>query len=243
MLQAEAHQLSAFGRFFGVDPLDRGAAAAYSGALAEVTVSDALAALGDEWTVVDSVAVASGEPPVDHLVIGPPGTFSIRVRNHALERVWVVGRTFVAGGIRVPHIRDAEHEADLIAERMSAAAGLLITVSPCLVVAAPDALTVRPGGRRVHVLLPGEVAGWLASLPRQLSPGALEARRAVALEPAFWAPTAARSDSGQVRLNFDLVRAQIVRSRRRRLGWVISGAILSQLLLIGAVLFAQHGLI
>jgi hypothetical protein len=244
LLQDEAHQRSRSQTFFGFDPLDRGAAEAYSGAVAEVTVSDALAALGDEWTVVDTVAIGSHEPLVDHLVVGPPGVFSIGLRNHADEQVWVGERTFLVGGSRLPHLRDAEHEADLVAERMSAAVGFPVTVTPCLVVAARDALTVHSVGRRAQVILPGELACWLASLPRLLSPAAVEARRAIVIEPSNWAEDARqpRPDNQRHRAEFDRIHAQIISAHRRRLGWVISGAILSQLALAGLVLEVRYGL-
>jgi hypothetical protein len=51
-----------------------------------VEVAELLDRLGHDWTVLDTVPIDDREPPVEHVVIGPPGVFSITIRNHASER-------------------------------------------------------------------------------------------------------------------------------------------------------------
>ncbi len=232
-LQAEAPQRSLVGRVLGFDPLARSAAHAYAGAIAEIDVAELLDRLGTAWTVLDTVPIGADELPVEHVLIGPPGVFSIALRNHAGERVWVGERTFVADGTRFPHLRDAEHESDIVAARMTAAVGTPVTVTPCLVLASPAELSLRDTSRRVEVFLPTQLAGWLADLPRVLSPKAVDRYRQAGLDAdtwhrprpddAHWALTA--WDAAGNRAAFEAIRRAIARSRRLRLAWLLLGIV------------------
>lgn len=236
-LQSEAPRQNPFAIAFGIDPVARNAAAEYAGALAEVTVIDALDALGGQWLVLDNVPLGENEHPVAHILIGPPGVFTVALRNHAQESIWVGERAFVAGQTRFPHLRDVEHEAQLVAERMSATAGTPVTVTACLVVAGATDLTVAGHPPRVDVLEPAGFAAWLDDLPRLLSPRVVEQLRSAALQPSTWAgrPLAVDLDALSDRAAFDDIQRRVVAARRRRLFWAILGAALSQAVAFGAL--------
>ncbi len=242
-LQSEAPGQNPIAAMFGFDPVARSAAAEYSGALAEVTVVDALDALTGQWLVLDNVPLGDNEHPVAHILIGPPGVFTVALRNHAQESVWVGERAFVAGKnslagqTKFPHVRDVEHEAELVAERMSASAGKPVTVTACLVVAGATDLTVNSHPRHVEVLEPAGFAAWLADLPRLLSPQAVEQLRTAALAPGTWPgrPLAVDLDALSDRAAFDEIQRRVVAARRRRLFWAILGATLSQVTAVAAV--------
>lgn len=234
-LQSAAPRMSLFGRIFGLDPLARPAARAYAGALAEVEVSDALAALGDEWSIVDGASLGTDEPVIEHVVVGPAGVFSIALCNHAGERVWVGERTFVVDGTRFPHVRDAEYVADSVADRMSRALGAPVTVTPCLVVTSPAELTLTAGSRRVEIVSQRQFGSWLASLPRLMSQQAVERHRRCAESQGTWfVATREATGSAAVRAEFDRVHSRIVRARRVCLSWAIAGAVVSQLALLAS---------
>ncbi|MES2171827.1 MAG: NERD domain-containing protein [Actinomycetota bacterium] len=228
-LQAEAPRRSLLSRLFGIDPLAKSAAHAYAGAVAEVEVAQLLDRLGHDWTVLDTVQVDAHEPPVEHVVIGPPGVFSIALRNHAGERVWVGERTFIADGTRFPHLRDAEHESDMVAARLSAASGGAVTVTPCLVLAAPAELSLRDIARPVEVFTPARLTDWLIDLPRVLSPRVVAGYSAIALtadtwhhSPSGWDALTA-FDASSDRAKFEAFRREIARARRLRVGWLLLG--------------------
>lgn len=234
-LQSAAPRMSFFARLCGSDPLARSAAHAYAGARAEVEVSDCLDGLGDEWTIIDGASLGAHKPVVDHVVIGPAGVFSVALRNHTRDRVWVGERTFVVEGTRFPHLRDVEHEAELVGDRMSRAVGAPVAVTPCLVIASPAELTLAPGARRVEVLASHQLGRWLTALPRLMSPAVVERHRESALAGATWFAGAGEwDDSAEIRASFDSVHSRIVRARRIRLGWAIAGVMLSQLVLVAS---------
>jgi hypothetical protein len=230
-LQAEAPRRSFAARVFGIDPLARSAAHAYAGALAEVEVAELLDRLGHDWTVLDTVPIGVNEPPVEHVVIGPPGVFSIALRNHAGERVWVGERTFVADGTRFPHLRDVEDESEIVAARMSAALGSRVTVTPCLVVASAAELVLRESPRPVEVFAPTRLAEWLAELPRVLSPRAVAGYSTVGLTAGTWCErqpggewdARVARDAASDRTEFAAFQREVARARRLRFAWLLLG--------------------
>jgi hypothetical protein len=235
--------------------MDKSTAKAYAGALAEVQFADAVAGLGPEWTVLDAVPLgpldpdSPGDAVAEHVLIGPPGVFSVAIRNHVGERVWVGERTFIADGTRFPHLSDAEHVADLVSARLAAAVAGPVAVTSCLVVAAPAELRFGGTGRRVDVVVPDEVAGWLGGLPRLLSPTVLDTYRAAARDPDTWSQPGdvefgacfrceksrcetCRRETTSDRAAFDAVRRDVLRARRLRLAWVLLGLVVSQVSLL-----------
>ena len=242
-LQAAAPIRGRFDRFFGKDPLAKGAERAYAGALAELEVADAIAALGDEWIVLDGAGVGGREFSLradsavcaDRILVGPPGVFTVTLRNHFDDRVWVGERTFVVGTARFPHIRDAEFEADRVSEAIGSVLDTPIAVTPCLVIADPAELVVRDRPRRTEVLVPQDFGSWLHGLPRILSAAALADYSAIARvnwpERAPLAPGAGTA--------FLQVHGQVVAARSRRLFWAAIGA----LFVCGALIVTTSGLV
>ena len=242
-LQSAVPVRGRFARLFGRDPLARGAERAYAGALAELEVADAIAALGDEWIVLDGAGVGGrefslrGDSAVcaDRILVGPPGVFTVTLRNHFDDRVWVGERTFVVGSARFPHIRDAEFEADRVSETIGSVLDTPIPVTPCLVIADPAELVVRDRPRRTEVLVPQDFGVWLHGLPRILSPAALADYSAIAR--VNWperAPLAPGAGSA-----FLQVHGQVVAARSRRLFWAAVGA----LLVCGLLIVTTSGLV
>ena len=54
--------------------------------------------LGDGWHVLHSVPVGEKDSDIDHVVIGPPGVFTLNTKNHSRKKVWVAERAFMVSG-------------------------------------------------------------------------------------------------------------------------------------------------
>ena len=76
-------------RLFGVHSQER---AWRRGAEGEEEVAWRLHKLGEGWRVLHSVPIGTGETDIDHVVIGPPGVFSLNSKNHLGKRVTVYER-------------------------------------------------------------------------------------------------------------------------------------------------------
>ena len=83
---------SAPARFFGLSPLHPDSVSWYWGALGEMAVGRELSKLGPEWMVLHAVPVGSGDSDIDHVLIGPPGVFTINTKHHQRGRTgWAPG--------------------------------------------------------------------------------------------------------------------------------------------------------
>ncbi|HEY8914290.1 nuclease-related domain-containing protein [Lacisediminihabitans sp.] len=124
----------------------------YVGALGEIAVAGLLSSLGPEWTVLHSVPIGNGETDIDHVVIGPPGVFTINTKNHSGQDVWIGGHGLFVSGKSTRYIPAAMDEAAVAERRLSAAADLTVPVAPLIVLLNPGVRTVKAepeGGVRV----------------------------------------------------------------------------------------------
>ncbi len=252
LLQARATPLSLFSRLFGIDPLDRDARRSYSGALAELAIEEALAALGSAWTVLHSVPIAvdgsEGRPDtasdatvVDHLLIGPAGIFTITTHSHAGQSIWVGERTFLVDDERLSHLAAADDAGSAVSRFLAAALAaegtkLDAVVAPCIVVDAPETLEIRQRTGRTTVITAHTFAPWLNELPRLLSPVAVESFARAALRASTWpARCSPHQDAPQPLADFDPLRRRVASARLRRLIWTAVGVVLSYALVIASV--------
>ncbi|QNE46502.1 NERD domain-containing protein [Glaciihabitans sp. INWT7] len=255
--QADEPPQSFHSRLFGVHPIAREARRSYSGALAELAVTESLSALGSEWTVLHSVPLAGERQDddrsaehrgIDHLVIGPAGIFTLSVESHAGQALWVGERTFIADGERLDHLARADETGravTLLLGSALAAAGIAleIVVTPCVVVDAPATLEVRQRPGRIQVVTARSFAAWLTGLPRMLSPTVVEEIVAVAVAASSWpSGSLERLDSGadthERRAEFERLRLRVSSARFRRLLWTGLGVVVSY----GAVILNLGGL-
>jgi Nuclease-related domain len=85
----------------------------------------------DGWQVLSSVMKQSGAD-VDHLVIGPPGVFTINVKHHYGARVWVGEQVVDVDGEQHRYLPNSRHEANSAARILNNSVGLPIRVTPVL---------------------------------------------------------------------------------------------------------------
>ncbi len=250
-IQADAPRRSHFSRLFGVDPLAKEARRSFSGAQAERRVVRTLAELGDEWTVLHSVVVdpAGSEdrlpPRVDHLVVGPAGVFAIRVHAHSGQSVWVGETTFIVDDARLSLLVDAEELGIAVGRRLSGGPGVVgpphaALVTPCLVLDSPAELRINQRPGRVEVVTGRSFGSWLNSLPRLLSPAAVERIASVACEATTWpddddgALPERATESARAVAEFERLERRVASCHLRRLIWSGIGVVLCYALVLSS---------
>lgn len=127
--------------------IDEEAEGWYRGVLGERRVASILADLGPEWTVLHSVPVGAGTSDIDHVVVGPPGVFTINTKFSPGKDVWVAGRGMYVGGSRQAYTVNAIHEARRASTYLSRASGLTVPVTGIVVFVDPGRMTYKaPAG-------------------------------------------------------------------------------------------------
>ncbi len=157
--------------------------------------------------MIHSVPVGEKDTDIDHVVIGPPGVFTLNTKNHSGRNVWVHTHAFKVSGHNQDYLKKSRAEAKRAAKLLSAACGLSVPVEPMIVVLSAK-LTVKGQPQDVSVGGPRTIYRWLTSRPPVLSPEAVEmiyehARRDVTWRPSPTGtpPTASRPSSGIPRHN------------------------------------------
>lgn len=223
--------------FFGRSPLPRGSKTQFRAAAGELAVADALWQLGQAWSIFDAAPVSQEGTSVDHIAIGPAGTFIISVRNHVNDELWVSENVMLVDGERVPHIRDSESAAVRATQLLSDAIGERVEVTPCVVVIDPRSLTVSRPPRRVAVMTLRELKPWLKNLPQTLSDDQRDRLCAAASAETTWPERPDRQNQPQLAVGeFRKLQADVNQSRRIRMAWVTGILIVGWLVaLAGAI--------
>jgi len=177
------------GRVLGVKTAER---AWRIGADGEEAVVAQLNKLGSPWRILHAVPVGTRGSDIDHIVIGPPGLFTLNTKNHPDANVWVRGDTFNVNGRNVPYIRNSRHAAARAAKLVTAASGIAVPAMGLVVVyGATRGFTVKEQPEDVHVIARRQVSRWLRSLPPVLDPQHIDviyehARRSTTWRQACW---------------------------------------------------------
>ena len=139
------------------------------GADGEEEVGRRLAKLGGEWRVLHAVPVGEKGSDIDHVVIGPPGVFTLNTKNHPGKHVWVAERSFLVSGQRTDYLRNSRFEARRATALLSKACGFGIPVDPVIVVMA-EKLTIKAPPDGVYVVARRAIVKWLKARPPTLTP-------------------------------------------------------------------------
>lgn len=159
------------------------------GAKGEETVAKELGRLGDGWTVVHDIPVGDRGSNIDHVVVGPPGVFTVNSKWHAGKDVWVGGDTVMVGGHRQPYVRNARHEAARASKLLSAVYGEPVPVTGIVAVLAERwTIKEQPRDGAVLVTAPRNARKHLQRLPEryavhQLDRLAMWVRRSTTWQP------------------------------------------------------------
>ena len=139
------------------------------GADGEEEVGRRLAKLGDGWRVLHAVPVGERGSDIDHVVIGPPGVFTLNTKNHPGKNIWVAERTFMISGQKTDYLRNSIFEGRRVTKLLSRSCGFDVPVEPVIVVMAAK-LTVKAQPMGVLVVGRKGLVKWLKSLPATLTP-------------------------------------------------------------------------
>ena len=155
------------------------------------------------------------------------------VRHRAEGAVWIDGNVLLVEGERKPDLRDAEFGAVRLSQTLSDAVGFRVEATSCLVLVGSRSLTVAKPPRRVAVLTPRDIRGWLKGLSATLSERELEALRETVDSAADWHALDASNPSGAHALDaFRKVRAAMGHARHVRLTWVTGALVLLWLIAV-----------
>lgn len=181
-LRAEAPVKTFAARLFGVHTDER----AYRvGADGEEEVAWRMRKLGDGWHVLHSVPVGEKDSDIDHVVIGPPGVFTLNTKNHSRKKVWVAENAFMVSGQKTNYLRNSRHEAARASKLLTNACGFDVQVEPIIVVIASE-LTIKAQPTDVHIVPRKRIGKWLERRPSTLFPASVEAIYEMARRDTTW---------------------------------------------------------
>ena len=159
------------------------------GADGEEAVAAQLVALGDEWRVLHAVRVGDRGADIDHVVIGPPGVFTVNAKHHPRASIWVGGDVFMVNGQRVPYIRNSRHEARRAGRLLTEQVGFPVTATGIVaVMGAQKGFTIRsqPEDGAVVVVMRRRISRHLLAQPPRLSPREVDAIYDAARRSTTW---------------------------------------------------------
>lgn len=155
------------------------------GAAGEEEVARQLDKLGPSWRVLHSVPVSSNETDIDHVVIGPPGVFTLNTKNHVGKRVTVYNNTIFVSGIKLSYLNKSRAEGRRGSRILSSACGFEVTVNPVIVILASE-LVFKGSPKEVNVVGHSKIAGWLDRRSVQLSSDRIESIYSTARRRSTW---------------------------------------------------------
>lgn len=168
----------------------------------ERRIAALLEQLGPDFTVLHSVPVGRNDSDIDHVVIGPPGVFTINTKFSPGRSVWVAGRNLNVERVRKPYILNALAEARRASHYLTSASGLTVPVTGLVVFVDPSNVIIKEpagGGEAdppVRVLRDTELLDELFQR-REFSDEQVARIADAAARPETWTDAARPSTAGQ----------------------------------------------
>ena len=161
------------------------------GAEGEEIVGDVLDAGLTEaggWHVIHSVVVTRRGRDIDHIVVGPPGVFTLNAKHHAGKSVRISDREYKVDGGRRDYLDAARSEGTNASSQLSLACSFNVPAYPVLVVVGSARLQIDAQPPGIHVVGCDGVVEWLRSLPPILNQHQTAIIAARAGDPSTWLP-------------------------------------------------------
>ena len=156
------------------------------GAKGEEMVGRESAKLGDAWRVLHAVPLGNRGRDIDHLLIGPPGVFTVNTKRRPLAKVWVGERTVRVNGHRTDYLPKSRDERDRSATLLTKACGFDVPVRSALVFVGLSDFTVKTPPDDVIVTTCRQLVKRLRSEPTMLTPDHIEYLYAHARRSVTW---------------------------------------------------------
>jgi hypothetical protein len=163
-----------------------------AGAQGERLVAKQLGKLKQGWYVLHSVPVGERGSDIDHVVIGPPGVFTLNAKNFQKGRVKVTQSNVYVNGQRRDYLRNSRHEARRAARLLTSACHRAVAVAPVIVVIA-ERLDSKGSPEDVDVVGRRELVRWLSQRPAVLSPEDVEEIYNAARRDTTWREAAGQA--------------------------------------------------
>jgi hypothetical protein len=123
--------------------------------------------LPDAWHVSRNVPMGERGANIDHVVVGPAGTFALSARD-LTGKVWVGARSVRHNGHPTDFLSKAVRDANHLSEFLSSVVGRPIEVRGVLAILA-DEWTIEEEPVDVHIGSPRGVKDWMLRLPVALA--------------------------------------------------------------------------
>jgi hypothetical protein len=242
MVQRTRRRRSGLARFFGLSPLAPSSRQLYTSALGELLVGDALDSIGPEWDVLHVVPVDDSSRHIDHLVIGPPGVFTLWSKNFPRQEVVVDGEIMTAGGHAVDDIAEARAQAASASVLLSEAAGYAIDIEPVIVVVDPRKLIIRRQPSDVTVVSSRQLLRWLTHLDRRMDGAEVAYVSDVSDQETTWhLPEEPVQDAQELHNDFAALREEVANAAFVRLAWGLAAfVVVAAFAWTAAALLGQH---
>lgn len=213
--------------FLGLSPLAADAVPWFTGALGELAVGRELARLdaGDGWVVLHSVPVGSRDSDIDHVVVGPPGVFTINTKHHSGQRVSTGRSQIFVSGQATPYIRNSVFEAERASKRLSEAVGFPVAARSVLAFVDPKELAGKRELDGVHIVNAAALARWLTKQPAMWEPDVCAVVARAAQLPSTWRAEGSPAFDEQNVTRFDELRRSVATMRRVRGLWALGSVL------------------
>lgn len=225
--QSSARPRGRLAIFLGLSPLHPDARPSYNDAMGALAAANQLSLLNDEWTVVHSVPLGSGEGELNHIVIGPGGVFVLATRNYRGRRVRAGGNILTVDGHKTDEIRALRYAERRATDVLRQALGAHVAIAPVIVVTNCSSLTIEAKVPAVPVLSLDRIPRWFTARDRVLSDTAVERIVEVAHRDSTWDPSGEPLGDGlRCAQRFDRLRREVeaAHARARQLALVGMGA-------------------
>jgi len=143
-----------------------------------------LGRLPDGWYVINDVHAGDAGANIEHLVVGPPGVFTINTKNLA-GKVWVGAKSVLHNRRRTDFLPKAFAEARLVSRLLSSAIGRPVEVRGVLAILCDD-WTVKQRPVDVYVDATRGVKDWMLRQPAVLRAQEVIDLVAAASKPGTW---------------------------------------------------------
>lgn len=149
-------------------------------------VAAELARLNNQWHHIHSITVPDRDTDIDHLVIGPPGVFSLNTKHHIDAVVWVAGDNLYVNSRPTSYIRASRSEARRVSKILSAASGMRVEARGVVVVVNARSFVIKEPPRDVAVVYRMQLVDWLTSQPAMYPDSWIEQVFAIARRSSTW---------------------------------------------------------
>lgn len=140
--------------------------------------------LGDGWTVVDAIAVGDHSSPIDHVVVGPGGVFTVNTNTRRGD-VRLTARALTVDGMSTDDLPRAVEDARRVERCLTRAVGYLVIAFP-VVSLVGSGIELVEAPQDVAVVRAVALPEWLRRRPTILTARQVAGIATAARRPATW---------------------------------------------------------